>query len=249
MRGNQSSSETESIADYGRGDSTDRIFRVVAERGDCYDFLANVGNRVLTRHEQRPILDDTEPDQQTNGHHHLNGRNPVLVLNQNYEPLNVCNIRRAIILVISGKAEILEAYDLDVMTTRERFDAPSVIRLAYMIRRPHPRVKLCRREIFIRDNYTCQYCGERTHELTIDHVMPRSRGGGHSWENLVSACRPCNHRKGGKTLAEARLRLRREPFEPRAGRYYSIQRAINSSVDEAWLKFIPEFDLLPNGLS
>jgi len=223
--------------------------RVVVDRGACYDFLAIVGNRVPGRHEQRPILDDPEPEQHTNGHHHLNGRNPVLVLNHNYEPLNVCNIRRAIILVITGKAEILEAYDLDLMTTRQRYDAPSVIRLAYMIRRPHPRVKLCRREIFIRDNYTCQYCGERTHELTIDHVIPRSRGGGHSWENLVSACRACNHRKGGKTLAEARLRLRREPVEPRAGRYYSIERAVSTTVDEAWLKFIPEFHVLPNGFS
>jgi 5-methylcytosine-specific restriction endonuclease McrA len=194
-------------------------------------------------------LDDPEPEQHTNGHQHLNGRNPVLVLNYNYEPLNVCNIRRAIILVITGKAEILEAYDLELMTARQRYDAPSVIRLAYMIRRPHPRVKRCRREIFIRDNYTCQYCGQRTHELTIDHVIPRSRGGGQSWENLVSACRACNHRKGGKTLTEARLRLRREPVEPRAGRYYSIERAISSSVDEAWLKFIPEFHVLPNGFS
>ncbi len=198
---------------------------------------------------QRPSLDDAEPAQLTNGHIHLNGHHPVLVLNHNYEPLNVCNIRRAIILVITGKAEILEAYDVGVPTTRELYDAPSVIRLAYMIRRPHPRVKLCRREIFIRDNFTCQYCGERTRDLTIDHVMPRSRGGVHSWENLVSACRPCNHHKGGKTLTEARLRLRQEPAEPRAGRYYSIQRALNSTVDEAWLKFIPGFESLHRGLS
>lgn len=194
-------------------------------------------------------MDDAEPAQFSNGHVHLNGHHPVLVLNHNYEPLNVCNIRRAIILVITGKAEILEAYDVDVPTARECYDAPSVIRLAYMIRRPHPRVKLCRREIFIRDDFTCQYCGERTRDLTIDHVIPRSRGGVHSWENLVSACRTCNHRKGGKTLSEARLYLRHEPREPRAGRYYSIQRAVSSTISEAWLKFIPGFDTLPNGLS
>lgn len=198
---------------------------------------------------QRPSLDDAEPAQFNNGHQHLNGFHSVLVLNHNYEPLNVCNIRRAIILVITGKAEILEAYEVGVPTARQRYDAPSVIRLAYMIRRPHPRVKLCRREIFIRDNFTCQYCGERTRDLTIDHIIPRSKGGVHSWENLVSACRSCNHRKGGKTPAEARLRLRTDPAEPRAGRYYSIQRAINSSVDEAWLKFIPGFESLHNGLS
>jgi 5-methylcytosine-specific restriction endonuclease McrA len=165
-------------------------------------------------------------------------------LNHNYEPLNVCNFRRAVVLVITGKAEILEAYNVDVISQRQTFDAPSVIRLSYMIRRPHPRVKLCRREIFIRDNFTCQYCGKQTGDLTIDHVVPRSRGGGHSWENLVSACRSCNHRKGGRSPTEARLTLNREPFEPRAGRYYSIQRALNSSVSDTWLKFIPGFDTL-----
>jgi 5-methylcytosine-specific restriction endonuclease McrA len=188
-------------------------------------------------------VDDTEPAQVPAGHR-LNGHHPVLVLNHNYEPLNICNIRRAVVLVITGKAEILEAYEVDVTTPRYRFDAPSVIRLSNMIRRPHPRVKLCRREIFIRDNFTCQYCGKRTGDLTIDHVVPRSKGGGHSWENLVSACRSCNHRKGGKSPAEARLMLMREPFEPRAGRYYSIQRALSSSVNETWLKFVPGFDAL-----
>lgn len=185
-------------------------------------------------------MNDEEPARASNGH--LNGRHPVLVLNHNYEPLNVCNFRRAMVLVISGKAEVLEAYDIEVATVRQSFDVPSVIRLEAIIRRPHPRVKLCRREIFIRDNFTCQYCGTRTHELTIDHVVPRSKGGGHSWENLVSACRSCNHRKGGKSLAEARLTLAREPFEPRAGRYYAIQRALSSSVNDSWLKFVPGFE-------
>lgn len=193
--------------------------------------------------EQRFTLVDEEPGQQPSAHH-LNGAHPVLVLNHNYEPLNVCNIRRAVVLVITGKAEVLEGYDVEVVSPRHRFEAPSVIRLSYMIRRPHPRVKLCRREVFIRDNYTCQYCGKQTSDLTIDHVIPRSRGGGHSWENLVSACRSCNHRKGGKSPAEARFTLQRLPFEPKAGRYYSIQRALNSSINEDWLKFIPGFDIL-----
>lgn len=181
--------------------------------------------------------------EQTNHTVHLNGHHPVLVLNFNYEPLNVCNIRRAIVLVLSGKAEILEEYNVAVTSPSRRFDAPSVIRLAYLIRRPRPRVKLCRREIFIRDEYTCQYCGSRTVDLTIDHVIPRSRGGQQTWENLVSACRTCNHRKGGKTLAEARLTLRREPFEPRPGRYYTIQRALNARVSDGWLKFVPGIEL------
>jgi 5-methylcytosine-specific restriction endonuclease McrA len=176
-----------------------------------------------------------------NGHHRLNGHHPVLVLNSNYEPLNVCNIRRAIVLVLNGKAEVLEEYDLVIASASDMFDAPSVIRLVYMIKRPYPRVKLCRREVFLRDNFTCQYCGLQTRDLTLDHVVPRSRGGPHTWDNLVSACQQCNHRKGGKTLAEARLRLLETPHEPRAGRYYTIQRALSKRVNDEWLKFIPDY--------
>jgi 5-methylcytosine-specific restriction endonuclease McrA len=190
-------------------------------------------------------VDDTGPVHQSNGHsnghHRLNGHHPVLVLNSNYEPLNVCNLRRAIVLVLNGKAEVLEEYDLMIPSATAVFDAPSVIRLVYMIKRPYPRVKLYRREVFIRDNFTCQYCGIRTKELTLDHVVPRSKGGPHTWENLVSACRQCNHRKGGKMLEEAKLRLLETPREPRAGRYYTIQRAINKRVSEEWLKFIPDY--------
>jgi 5-methylcytosine-specific restriction endonuclease McrA len=165
----------------------------------------------------------------------------VLVLNQNYEPLNVCNLRRAILLVYDGKAEIIEANGRVVKSATQAYPAPSVIRMVYLIRRPHPRVKLTRREVFIRDGYTCQYCGRQAHDLTIDHVVPRSRGGVHSWENLVSACKSCNHRKGGKLPAEARMALRKEPREPRAGRYYTIERRIEGSVNNGWSKFLPGF--------
>ena len=143
----------------------------------------------------------------------------VLVLNQNYEPLNVCNLPRAFRLVFGEKAEVIE-YDHQVIRTpRTSFRAPSVIRLQHQIRRPRPRVKLSRREIFARDRHTCQYCGRQTHDLTLDHIVPRHRGGGHTWENLVTACKACNHRKGGKTLEEARFRLQRPPFEPRSDVY------------------------------
>ena len=131
----------------------------------------------------------------------------MLVLNQNYEPLNVCNLPRAFRLVFGEKAEVIEYDHQVVRTPRTEFRAPSVIRLQYLIRRPRPRVKLSRREVFARDRHTCQYCGRQTHDLTLDHVMPRHRGGSHTWENLVTACKGCNHRKGGKTLDEARLRL------------------------------------------
>jgi len=168
-------------------------------------------------------------------------KNAVLVLNQNYEPLNVCNLRRALVMVIDGKAEILEAGAHGIASTSNVFDAPSVIRLRYMIRRPRPRVKLTRREVFIRDGYTCQYCGRQSHELTIDHVIPRSRGGLHAWDNVVSACRACNHRKGGKSVAEARMLLNKQPHEPRAGVYYTIERRVDASIHDEWQKFLPGF--------
>ncbi|MGH2534071.1 MAG: HNH endonuclease [Thermomicrobiales bacterium] len=167
--------------------------------------------------------------------------NSVLVLNQNYEPLNVCNVRRAIVLIIDGKAEVLEVHASCVSSPSRTFPSPSVIRLVYLIRRPRPRVKLTRREIFIRDHYTCQYCGRQGSDLTIDHIVPRSRGGEHAWDNLVSACKPCNHRKGGKSLGEARMSLRKAPAEPSAGIYYTIQRRLNADVNDAWQKFLPGF--------
>ncbi|CAN5503917.1 HNH endonuclease [soil metagenome] len=167
----------------------------------------------------------------------------VLVLNQNYEPLNICNGRRAIVLVIGGKAEILETHQSVIATPASTFPYPSVIRLVYMIRSPRARVKLTRREVFMRDGYTCQYCGRRTHDLTLDHVIPRSRGGKHIWENLASACRTCNHKKGGKSVGEARMTLRQTPYEPNPGRYYSIQRRLESGFHEAWHKFLPDLEL------
>ena len=167
----------------------------------------------------------------------------VLVLNQNYEPLNICNVRRALVLVIGGKADILEQNYAGIATSRDVYPAPTVIRLKHFIRRPRPRVKLTRREIFIRDHHTCQYCGIRAHDLTIDHVIPRSRGGQHTWDNVVAACRTCNHRKGGKSIAEARMALRIQPFEPRAGAYYAIERRLDSNLHTDWLEFLPKLEL------
>ena len=164
---------------------------------------------------------------------------PVLVLNQNYEPLNVCNVKRALVLVLGGKAEILELNHLLIHSTTRTIHAPSVIRLSYLIRRPHPRAKLSRREVFLRDDYTCQYCGLRTRDLTLDHVIPKSRGGKHTWENLVSACRTCNHRKGGKSLVEARMKLAREPRQPKANIYHLVYRYAQSAPLDEWVQYLP----------
>src|ERR687895_1056669 len=163
---------------------------------------------------------------------------PVLVLNQNYEPLNVCDIRRAFTLLGSEKAELIERNHQVIHTPTLAIDAPSVIRLQYHIKRPRPKVKLSRREVFARDGHTCQYCGRQTHDLTLDHIVPRHRGGAHTWDNLVTACKGCNHRKGAKTPEEARLRLSREPFEPRSDVYSLFTPYLANDRNEAWRTYL-----------
>jgi len=172
---------------------------------------------------------------------------PVLVLNQNYEPLNVTDIRRAFRLLGADKAELLERNHQMIHTPTLAIPAPSVIRLIHLVKRPRPRVKLSRREVFARDRHTCQYCGRATRDLTIDHVLPRHRGGRHEWENLVTACRSCNHRKGGKTLAEVRMRLMREPKAPRADIRYLFGSYLHDERNDAWRSylFLPERTLRP----
>ena len=140
---------------------------------------------------------------------------PVLVLNQSYEPLHVCRVRRAIVLIYENKAEMLENGLGHLHTANFDFPVPSVIRLAMMVRRPHrTERKLTRFEIFKRDRYTCQYCGKETRQLTLDHVIPRYRGGPHIWENFVAACVFCNRHKAGRTPHEARMKLFCPPVRP-----------------------------------
>ena len=161
---------------------------------------------------------------------------PVLVLNANYEPLNVSSVRRAMSLVLHGKAELVLNGRGVVRTPSNAFACPSIIRLGRMVRRPRPRVKLTKREVFRRDEQTCQYCGQNTHQLTIDHVVPRRRGGDHTWSNVVAACAPCNRRKGGQAPSQARMRLRRKPFEPRPTASY---RFGNYTIAQSnWQPFI-----------
>ena len=164
---------------------------------------------------------------------------PVLVLNQNYEPLNVCRVRRAVVLLYYGKAEMLEDGTGFIHSTNYNFPLPSVIRLAYMIKRPRPQRKLTRLEVFHRDQYTCQYCGKQTHQLTLDHVTPRYRGGEHIWENVVSACIPCNRRKAGKTPNEAGMRLIRRPALPRGNAFFYIPRRYLQTQSQ-WQKYLPQ---------
>jgi 5-methylcytosine-specific restriction endonuclease McrA len=163
---------------------------------------------------------------------------PVLVLNQSYEPLTVCRARRAVVLIFQGKAEMLENGAGFIHSIGETIPLPSVIRLARLIKRPRRERKLTRFEIFNRDRYTCQYCGQRTRQLTLDHVIPRYRGGQHTWENIVSACVACNRRKAGRTPREASMKLIRLPAPPSGSPLFIIPYHHLQNRDE-WRKYLP----------
>lgn len=167
---------------------------------------------------------------------------PVLVLNQTYEPLNICRVRRAMVLIYQNKAEMLENGSGVIHTIGRDYPVPSVIRLASMIKRPQ-RIerKFTRLEIFKRDDFTCQYCGKVTRNLTLDHVIPRFRDGQHTWENVVSACVPCNRHKAGRTPAEAGMKLHKKPVRPHATGLFYIPSHYPDMRSE-WQKYLPDRD-------
>ena len=137
----------------------------------------------------------------------------ALVLNATYEPLSVVSSRRATCLVLADKADVLEDDGTVLRSARLTFPSPSVIRLRYMVKVPYiRRVALSRRAVFARDDHRCQYCGGRAD--SIDHVLPRSRGGTNTWENVAAACRPCNLTKRDRTPEEAGMRLARPCTAP-----------------------------------
>jgi 5-methylcytosine-specific restriction endonuclease McrA len=165
---------------------------------------------------------------------------PVLVLNASYEPINICGARRALVLVLKGVARTEEEQGTELHSARVRISLPSVIRLLEYRRIPHQTRALSRKNILLRDRNTCQYCGVilPSAELTLDHVIPRSRGGTSTWENLVAACHSCNRRKGNHLLHELEhLKLQREPrpFTLHTSRH--IMRMIGHS-DSKWRKYL-----------
>lgn len=158
----------------------------------------------------------------------------ALVLNASYEPLSIVPSRRAVCLVIERKAEMIEA-DGDVMHSENlTVSCPAVIRLRYMVKiNRHRLATVSRRAVFARDEYRCQYCGGRAD--SIDHVMPRSRGGPHVWENLAAACRPCNMAKRDRTPDEAGMHLLRPCHAPRQVAWVSLSAAL---VPDAWKPYL-----------
>ncbi len=140
----------------------------------------------------------------------------VLLLNITYEPLKIINWKKAITLLILGKVEVLEEYRTEVRSVSFTVRLPSVVRLLRMVKRPRTPVKFSRQNIYARDKYRCQYCGQKfsSEELTYDHVIPKSRGGRTEWSNIVTCCVDCNRKKGGKTPEEAGMKLIRKPIKP-----------------------------------
>ncbi len=164
---------------------------------------------------------------------------PVLVLNASYEPINVCAARRAIVLVLKGVAMAEEENGHYLHAARVTLRVPSVIRLLEYRRIPHQTRALSRKNILLRDRSTCQYCGAvlPSSDLTLDHVIPRSRGGISAWENLVACCHTCNRRKGNQLPVEAGMKLLREPrtFTLHTSRH--IMRLLGHS-DDKWRKYL-----------
>jgi 5-methylcytosine-specific restriction endonuclease McrA len=165
----------------------------------------------------------------------------VLVLNNDYEPLNICNMRRAVILVFLGKADVLHAHTSDIRSVSGRLTSPSVVRLRHHVKRPLPRLKLSRRSIFARDNYTCQYCGQRFRDLTLDHIVPKRLGGETTWENLVCCCHKCNSKKAGKTLEQTGMMLAKKPRRPRYVPFISLTKYIEGTRNDVWRGYLPLF--------
>ncbi len=159
----------------------------------------------------------------------------VLVLNASYEPLNITSWRRAVVLIIKDKAERVEHNGRFVYPD---FPLPTVIRLRHYVRIPYKDIPLTRRNLLQRDNHTCQYCNYFGDGLTLDHVIPRSRGGGDTWENMVTACVRCNVKKGNRTPREANMPLLSQPRKPHSSLYFEVTRQIRNGVHQEWKKYV-----------
>lgn len=187
------------------------------------------GARFSTLAEPTPALHvkcDGEP---------LSGR--VLVLNASFEPINVCTVRRAIVLILKAKAEVIDEHELEVHAERMSMTRPSVIRLRTYVHIPYhsTRRKITRRAVFARDGWECQYCG-RKGSLTMDHVVPRSKGGGTTWENVVACCANCNRRKGDQSVSQSGMKLRTRPLPPHATIFIHVA---SPTIPAQWLPYVP----------
>jgi 5-methylcytosine-specific restriction endonuclease McrA len=161
----------------------------------------------------------------------------VLVLNASFEPINVCTVRRAAVLILKDRAEILERADWSLHAENLTLPRPVVIRLVTYVNIPRDahRRKITRRAVFARDRWTCQYCGHERGNLTVDHVIPRSRGGSSSWENIVTCCAPCNRRKGNRLPGQVNMTPRRKPKAPNPTIFIHVA---TPSIPSAWEQYL-----------
>lgn len=158
----------------------------------------------------------------------------TLVLNVTYQPLSITSVRRALLLVLAGKADVVHTRPGVIRSPRMTMSVPSIVRLTYHARAPYRRrAPLHRRAVFARDAYRCQYCGSRAE--CIDHIHPRSRGGEHTWENVVACCRACNVGKGDSLLSEGRYRLRRPPYAPEP---LAVAAAMRGDAPTEWTDYL-----------
>jgi 5-methylcytosine-specific restriction endonuclease McrA len=166
----------------------------------------------------------------------------VLLLNSTYEPLTVVPARRALNLLFSKKAHTVEESSFFMSTVRARIRVPSVIQIVYYVKKPFSKPKFSKRSVFIRDNYQCQYCGRRSTKPTIDHVIPRSKGGKNDWTNAVTACHECNNKKGDQTLRAAGMKLIHPPREPQYMVYSTI---ITPTRMKKWERYFNPQEKMP----
>ncbi len=160
----------------------------------------------------------------------------TLVLNVTYQPLSITTVRRALLLVLAGKADVIHARPGSIRSPRLTMSVPSIVRLRYHARAPYRRrAPLHRRAVFARDAYRCQYCGNRAE--CIDHVHPRSRGGEHTWENVVACCRACNVGKGDSLLSDGRYRLRQTPYAPEP---LAVVAAMRGDAPAEWTDYLAD---------
>lgn len=165
----------------------------------------------------------------------------TLVLDFAWRPHRITSCRRAINLLLKGKAEMIEAYDEEIRAMTFSIKLPAVIRLVRKVLGFRTNfVKFSRINVMARDNFSCQYCGakRKSHELQFEHVIPRCQGGRTTWENIVMACRNCNMQKGNKTPEQAGMRLRRAPVKPKSAPEILIRLEFGNSVPEAWRSFL-----------
>src|SRR5437763_2095381 len=160
----------------------------------------------------------------------------VLVLNATYEPINVCTVRRAVVLLLKEKAELIERGRHELHSESSTLARPVVIRLVTYVKVPRDahRRKIPRRAVFARDSWTCQYCGSRSN-LTVDHVIPRSKGGASSWDNIVASCAPCNRRKGDALPRQVGMKLHRQPRTPKPTVFIHVA---SPTIPSAWLQYL-----------